>query len=176
VEAAAAPPESPAAEDLIIAVEGMTCASCVRRVERSLARVAGTEDAAVNLATGRAAVRSAAPVSALLSAVERAGYHARLVDGDGDDAESRERREAERAARRRLIDIAIGVTLTVPLMILSTGFMDRFAGEGLVLLALAAPVWLYVGREFHRSALLAAFHGTVTMDTLISLGSSVAFL
>lgn len=163
--------------ETVLAIEGMTCASCVRRVERSLSKVEGVQDVGVNLATEQADVRGIASLPALLTAVERAGYQARLIEqeGDQDEADDLVRRQA-RAARRRLIDIGIGAAFTIPLLVLSMVFMDRFAGENYLLLALALPVWVYAGREFHLGALSALRHGTANMDTLISLGASAAFL
>jgi Cu+-exporting ATPase len=159
-----------------LAIEGMTCASCVRRVERSLAKVEGVQEAHVNLATEAAQVRGTAPLPALLAAVERAGYHASPVEQEesthGEDLVSC---QAE-TARRKLRDVVIGTVLTVPVLILATFFMDRFPGENLLMLLLALPVWAYVGRDFHAGALRALRHGTVNMDSLVSLGSSVAFL
>lgn len=159
-------------------IEGMTCASCVRRVERALGKVPGVDEVSVNLATEQAMVRGDAPVLALLSAVQRSGYAASVAESGAERAEETNDLVArqERAVRRRLVDIGVGVVLTVPLLVLSMLYMDRFAGENLVLLILALPVWAYVGRNFHLGAVRAARHGTANMDTLVSLGSSVAFL
>ena len=167
--------EHPAALELDI--EGMTCASCVRRVERSLMKVTNVAGANVNLATERAVVSGSAEPVDLLAAVEKIGYHARLVQQDkedtaGGDLVSRQAGEA----RRHLLDLGIGGALTVPVMILGLVFANRFAGENLVLLVLAFPVWAYVGRSFHVGAIRSARHGTANMDTLVSLGASAAFL
>jgi len=166
-----------AGQEMELAVEGMTCASCVRRVERSLAKVDGVVEVSVNLATEQALVHGSAPAPALLAAVERAGYHARLIEAEQTDREADAvlARQAHRA-RRRQIDIAVGASLTAPLLILSMLFMNRFSGENVLLLALALPVWVYVGRNFHLGAIRATRHGTANMDTLVSLGSSAAFL
>ncbi len=173
------PPHGPDAadQDVELAIEGMTCASCVRRVERSLAKVDAVAEVSVNLATERAVVHGSALAPALLAAVERAGYHARLIEPEQTDSEANEvlARQAQ-IARRRQIDIAVGASLTAPLLILSMLFMNRFSGENIVLLALALPVWAYVGRNFHLGAMRATRHGTANMDTLVSLGSSAAFL
>ncbi|MDQ2745456.1 MAG: HAD-IC family P-type ATPase, partial [Chloroflexota bacterium] len=164
-------------QEVELAIEGMTCASCVRRVERSLAQVDGVAEVSVNLATERALIHGSAPAPALLAAVQRAGYHARLIEAEQTDSEADEMlaRQA-RIARQRQIDIAVGASLTAPLLILSMLFMNRFSGENVLLLALAFPVWAYVGRNFHLGALRAARHGTANMDTLVSLGGSAAFL
>ena len=166
-----------ATQEQRLAIEGMTCASCVRRVERSLAKVDGVAEVSVNLATEQALVHGSAPAPALLAAVERAGYHARLIEPEQTDSEADQvlAREAH-MARQRQIDIAVGASLTAPLLILSMLFMNRFSGENMLLLVLALPVWAYVGRNFHLGAIRAARHGTANMDTLVSLGGSAAFL
>jgi Cu+-exporting ATPase len=72
--------------------------------------------------------------------------------------------------------LIVGVALTIPIVILSMFFMNRFPGENLLLLALTAPVWGYVGWEFHRTAWRVIRHFGANMDVLISLGSTAAFL
>lgn len=159
-------------------IEGMTCASCVRRVERALGKVPGVEAVSVNLATEQAAVEGSAPLPALLAAVQGAGYRGTLDESEQalvaetDDLVGRQ----SRAAHRRLLDIALGTVFTVPLLILSMVFMDRFPGENVLLLVLALPVWAYVGRSFHLGAIRALRHGAANMDTLVSLGATTAFL
>jgi len=167
----------PVGQEVALAIEGMTCASCVRRVERSLAKVDGVAEVSVNLATEQALVHGSAPAPALLAAVERAGYHARLIEPEqtGSEADEVLARQAH-IARQRQIDIAVGAALTAPLLILSMLFMNRFSGENVLLLVLALPVWAYVGRNFHLGAIRATRHGTANMDTLVSLGSSAAYL
>ena len=171
-------PASPSTTETRLDIEGMTCASCVRRVERALGKVPGVDQASVNLATEQAAVRGTASLPALLAAVQQAGYDASLAESGEDLAEETDDLVArqQRAARRRLVDILLGAALTVPLLILSMFFMDRFPRENLLLLVLALPVWAYVGRSFHLGAVRAIQHGTANMDTLVSLGASVAFL
>lgn len=171
-------PTAGRATEIRLDIQGMTCASCVRRVERALGKVPGVDGVSVNLAAEQAAIQGTAHLPALIAAVQKAGYQARLtesgqeLEGETDDLLARQ----ARAARRRLVDIVLGAALTVPLLILSMFFMDRFRWENLLLLVLALPVWAYVGRSFHLGALRAARHGTANMDTLVSLGSSVAFL
>ncbi|HZQ37765.1 MAG TPA: heavy metal translocating P-type ATPase, partial [Dehalococcoidia bacterium] len=171
-----------------LAIGGMTCASCVRRVERALSRTPGVQSASVNLATERASVAldpgAPAPVETLLTAVEKAGYSARaLTPGPSpiamraasigqseDESEHRQRREL----RLRYAKLALGVALSVPVAYIAMFAMDlRY--RDYILLALTAPVWLVVGWDFHRGALKAARHLTANMDTLVSAGSSVAF-
>src|SRR5690606_37925723 len=103
-----------------LAVEGMTCASCVGRVEKALTKVPGVEAATVNLATERGVVTGNADLKALISAVENAGYDARAIDRSGEDEERQaERKEAEASLLQR--DLAIALALTIPVFVLEMG-------------------------------------------------------
>jgi P-type Cu+ transporter len=151
-------------------IRGMTCASCAGHVTRALRGVPGVDDAAVNLATERATVLHVGALDprALIDAVEAAGYEASAeLDEDRQAAE----RRADVTRRGRLL--ALAVALTVPAVAVAM-FAPSFPGKAWVLAALATPVWLIVGWEFHASALAALRTGGVTMDTLISLGSTAA--
>ena len=157
-------------------VSGMTCASCVRRVERALLRVDGVAGATVNLATERARVELALPVhpARLADAVAAAGYAAspRLpVEAAGAPSRS-ERRRAD--LRRRGALLGLGAVLSAAVLVATYGFGDR-SWSPAAQFALTLPVYGVVGWVFHRGALRAARHGSATMDTLVSLGSSVAF-
>ncbi len=103
-----------------IAIEGMTCASCVARVERALTAVPGVVSASVNLATERATVTGTADTALLQKAVETVGYGARLVQASAaGDAEGAARKEAEEALLRR--DLMIAAALTLPVFGLEMG-------------------------------------------------------
>ena len=168
-------------------ISGMTCASCVRRVERSLSRVPGVATANVNLATERATVTyvpDEASVADLISAVEKAGYDAEEVvaappsaiteAGELEpDADSVRR---QRDLVRRGNTLLLGIALSLPVVILSMFFMNRFPGENWLLLALTTPIWAYVGWDFHRTSLRVLRHFGANMDVLVSLGSTAAFL
>ena len=84
------------------------------------------------------------------------------------------RRQAEIMRKRNLL--ILGIVLTVPIVILSMFFMNRFPGENYLLLVLTTPVWAVVGWEFHRGALKSLRHGSANMDTLVSLGSTAAYM
>jgi Cu+-exporting ATPase len=163
-------PEPPRLTEL--GITGMTCATCATHVARALRNVPGVEEASVNFATEHATVMHAPGVSAelLVQAVERAGYGA--DEHPSEDRESAER-AAELARKRRLL--ILGIVLTVPTLAIGM-FAPAFAFEQLLLAVLTLPVWAVVGFEFHRSALSALRSGTTTMDTLVSLGSTAAFL
>ncbi|NCT92119.1 copper-translocating P-type ATPase [Cellulomonas sp. APG4] len=174
---------------LDLAVEGMTCASCVARVEKKINKVEGAT-ATVNLATESAHVELSADVdpAEVVRAVEAAGYTATLVRRSGgtdaehalsghsmgeghhmDEDEDTSAPVADRGAdlRRRLLVAAV---LTAPVLVLSMVPALQFAGWQWVVTALALPVVTWAAWPFHRAAARAARHGASTMDTLVSLG------
>jgi Cu+-exporting ATPase len=146
-------------------LEGMSCAACAARIEKSLNDLEGVE-AAVNFATERAAVRyddGRVRVEDLVRAVESVGYGAaleRIEDGERPDF------------RRRLLVAAV---LTAPLVLLAMIGSLQFDGWEWVALGLATPVVLWAGWPFHRAAALNLRHRVATMDTLISLGTLAAW-
>ena len=152
----------------------MTCASCAARIERILARQPGVESATVNLAAARARVRSSASQPGdLIEAVSKIGYGLAVSD-PGDHTRSRVRHGAEEKAQWRRFWIA--ALLSLPAMIIAMfGGMDD-SGLRWLQLALTAPVVLGIGAQFHRVAWKQARSRSVGMDTLISLGSLVAFI
>jgi P-type Cu+ transporter len=164
-------PQAPAdTVRLVLPVEGMTCAACSNRVSRALGKLDGVEQANVNFATHRAAVtfdRSRVDTEQLKAAIEKVGYGVPEVP---DDDAAYERR---RVRLRR--DLAIASLFTVPAVLISMVPALMFDGWQWVVWALTTPVVLYSGREFHRNAATNLRHGQVTMDTLVSLGTSVAY-
>ena len=187
-----------AMECAILDVEGMTCASCAARIERGLQKLAGVKEASVNLASERASVTydpAQVDLAQLIQKVEAIGYQARphresslsvpSQESGADRApdvaslllrtdERSRRRRAETARKRTLL--LLGIVLTLPVVGLTMFAMGAFAGENILLLALTTPVWALVGWEFHRSALKTLRHAGANMDTLISIGSTAAYL
>ena len=155
-----------------LAIEGMHCASCVGRVEHALRQVEGVNEARVSLATNDASVdydpRQTAPTK-LLSAVEQSGYKATLLDGTESTNDLVERQEREIAYwRRRVI---VGFALLVPLLI------AHWLGHATAFQAvLATTIEAFVGWPFLVSALQRLRHRSVNMDTLVALGTGVAYL
>jgi P-type Cu+ transporter len=161
-----------AASEIELAVQGMTCAACAARVERRLNRLDGVT-AAVNYATGQARVTTPAgmPPTALIAAVEDAGYAAALVGPGPRDAEATADATYARYLRRRFyLALAFYIPLTDLSVQLSLFPSFRFPGWQWVLVALAAPVAIWAAWPFHRAAVRNALHGTFSMDTLVSLG------
>ncbi len=154
----------------VLTIEGMSCGACVARVESGLEAVDGVNDVRVNLATAQATVvhdDDLAP-EVLSVAIKSVGYQ--VVDPEaGDDLEHR--READ--LRRRL---TVAAVLTVPIMALSMIPALRFDGWSWVVAALATPVVFWSGWPFHRTAVVNLRHRATTMDTLVSMGSTAAWL
>jgi Cu+-exporting ATPase len=158
---------------VILSVEGMTCASCAARIERKLKAVPGVTDAVVNFATQKAYVQTESnlPVEILESAVEKAGYSAKPYI-----PEQRVVRMYQAEQNRLGWRLLMGGLLILPFLAEHVAmFLRPFQIPLLVQCFLAAPVFLVVGWPFHQAALRGLRQGEVTMDTLISLGSSVAF-
>lgn len=153
-------------QDVLLDIEGMTCASCVNRVERVLKRQEGVVEARVNLASRTAKVRTTLPdIPRLSAAVEKAGYGAR------PHVEQPSVRDESRYFLTRL---AVAVLFTVPVLWL-TFVIPHAAWSMWVAGLLTIPVQFYAGWPFIRSAVKAARHGTSTMDTLVAVGSLTAF-
>ena len=170
-----------------LAITGMTCASCSARIEKKLGRLDGV-DAVVNLATEKATVRYAAPVTVdqLLSTVRATGYGAEVVEAappaaraprgaDPDHHESHLDHQVapEDALKRRALVAAV---LTVPVVVLAMVPGIHLDNSPWVQLVLATPVVLWCAWPFHRAAFLNARHGASTMDTLVSIGVLTAYL
>jgi len=150
----------------------MTCAACVTRVEKALNRVDGAT-ASVSLATERAHVLVPEGVddAALIAAVRGAGYDARpAADVAVDDTHA----SADAAARLRT-RLIVAVVLSVPVLLVSMIPLLQFSGWQWVSFALATPVVWWCGWTFHRGAVRALRHGGFSMDSLVSLGSAVAW-
>jgi Cu+-exporting ATPase len=161
---------------ITLEITGMTCASCVRRVERALAAVAGVTEATVNLAAESADVTlgQQADADALIAAVADAGYQAAVPAMVRADDVARRRAVQAAELRRRRAGLGAGAVLSVGVLVVAYGFATA-PWAGWAQLVLTLPVYLWVGSLFHRGALEAARRRTTNMDTLVSLGATVAF-
>ncbi len=165
---------------LTLDIAGMTCASCVRRVERALSKVEGVETASVNFAAETARVTLAQPVelSRLVTAVEKAGYAASESQPEAD-------RDVQRTAhaRRTLLTLLFGAVLAIPTVILAMA-MDiadlTLIGDhvftGRLLLVLATPVQIGLGWRFYKGSYTSLKHFNPNMDVLVALGTTVAYV
>jgi Cu+-exporting ATPase len=168
----------------------MNCAACARTIELTLADTPGVESADVNFATGRAVVTfdsAAVGLDELVKAVRDVGYDVIEADTAGEeradvdagsaaagtveDLEKKAHEASYRGLRRRFV---VAVALTAPLLIVSMGHL-HFAGAALLQPALALPVVAYSGAQFYRGAWKSLLHRAADMNTLISVGTGVAF-
>jgi Cu+-exporting ATPase len=154
-------------------IRGMTCASCVARVEKALRAVPGVDDASVNLATEKARVRGAGvDTGAVLAAIDRAGYQALVIDAA--------RPAAAAVAPGRLPawwPVAAAALLSLPLAAPMLGqlFGAHWMLPGWVQLLLATPVQFWLGARFYRAGWKALRAGSGNMDLLVALGTSAAY-
>ena len=161
-----------------LAIEGMTCASCVSRVEKALLRAPGVVRAEVNLATESASVTLAtrqideATLAALVAAVDRAGYAARPRHAEAEaGAGIMSRRRAE------WWPVALAAALSAPLVLPMIGllFGQHWMLPGWIQLALATPVQFWLGARFYRAGWKALKAGSGNMDLLVALGTSAGY-
>jgi len=169
-------------EEITIPIGGMTCASCVRRVEQALLKVNGVVSANVNLATEKGTVKYIAEMTGLKElkqAIKNAGYEVKEDEKTLADEIKPARRDEAAELKRRLI---VAAALTVIIMI---GSMHEIIPalklipmqiRFITLLVLTTPVQFWAGARFYRGAYLTAKHGSTDMNTLVAVGTSVAYL
>src|SRR5579871_1251718 len=172
---------------LELPIEGMTCASCVRRIERALARVPGVNEATASLATEKARVTvdlAIATPEQLDAAIEKAGYRvhelpaAATAGADAeasappDEQERAQRRDIDNLRRKWITSLAVGVGL-MALMYLPL-HLDMQLWSPVLLIA-ATVVQFWAGDRFYAGAWAAGRHGSATMDTLVAMGTTVAY-
>jgi Cu+-exporting ATPase len=169
----------PDTAEVELAIGGMTCASCAARIEKKLNRMDGVE-ATVNYATEKAKVSyrgQDVSVADLIATVEATGYTAAepAPPHAGPERDGAAPGEADelRPLRQRLVT---AVVLAVPVVAMAMIPALQFEYWQWLSLTLAAPVVTYAAWPFHRAAITNARHGAATMDTLISVGTSAAFL
>jgi P-type Cu+ transporter len=152
-------------------VEGMTCAACSSRIARGLNKLDGVENANVSLASARATIvfdDDHLGRDDFEAVIAKLGYSVPEVD-DHEAAEAR-------WIRTITFRLVLAAALTVPVVAISMIPALMFDGWAWWAFALTTPVWLVSGIGFHRAALVNARHGTATMDTLVSIGTTAAYL
>ena len=163
-----------------LAIDGMTCASCVARVERALRKVPGVQEVSVNLATEQALVQLAGPAAgdprslaatdtALCEAVERAGYEASVLAPQAAESVRREHEPFWRVA----LALALSTPLVLPMLAGLAGW--HLMPPPWLQALLAAPVQFWLGARFYRAGWAALRAGSGNMDLLVALGTSAAF-
>ncbi len=172
-------------DTVTVPVEGMTCASCVLRVEKALKKVEGVSAATVNLATEQTTITFdplKVSLERLRDAVSDAGYALGLPIGQEAPEENAERYHA--GLRTLKIDLALAAALTLPVVVISmfsmTPWFHRVVPLGMksvdiILLLLTTPVLFYSGRRFFGSFWKTALHFTADMNTLVAVGTGTAY-
>lgn len=169
-------------EQVMIPIQGMSCASCVDRVERGLVAVPGVIHATVNLAAEKATVEYVPGQATLLDfrrAIEAVGYEA-LEVAEPEALVDREKEARARETRLLRLKTLVGAILSVPLMLGS--FPEWFPWtpallqQHVVLFLLATPVHLWVGWQFHVGFWKTLRHRTADMNTLVSVGTSAGYV
>lgn len=177
-------PELPAAQDLDdsqqLLINGMSCASCVSRVQKALQAVPGVAQARVNLAERTALVMGSASAADLVHAVEKAGYGAEAIE---DDLKRRERQQETALAtmKRFRWQAIVALLVGIPVMVwgmIGDNMMVTDANRSLWLVIgfVTLAVMVFAGGHFYSSAWKSLKNGTATMDTLVALGTGVAWL
>lgn len=170
-------------EEIVISIGGMTCASCVRRVEQALLKVDGVVSANVNLATEKGTVKyipEMATPQALKQVIKDAGYEVKQENAQVDELKTRDVKQEEINQLRRRVIIAAVLSALVMVgsmhelipALMAIPMQLRFIG----LLILTTPVQFWAGWRFYRGAYLTAKHGSTDMNTLVAVGTSVAYL
>lgn len=158
-------------EEVDLAIEGMTCASCVARVEKALKKVPGVIAAEVNLATetARVTVNRGLAAETLLQAVEKAGYHARRAHEQNQVP----------AAQKSHGGLAVVVAAALSLPLMAPMLLELGGGHymlpGWLQWLLATPVQFWLGARFYRAGWKAVKAGAGNMDLLVALGTSAAY-
>ncbi|NYT82606.1 copper-translocating P-type ATPase [Alcaligenaceae bacterium] len=170
-----------------LSIEGMTCASCVGRVERALKAVPGVSEAVVNLATEGATVRGVASADELVAAVQKAGYEARARDAEtrnGED-DAMAKKDAERTALKR--DLIIAAALSLPVFIIEMGshlvpgmhaLVERTIGmqsSWVLQFVLTTLVLALPGRRFYTKGFPALWRLAPDMNSLVAVGTLAAY-
>jgi Cu+-exporting ATPase len=164
-------------------IKGMTCASCVRTVEKALSNILGVESANVNFATHQASITHTYDVTAdqLVRAVDRVGYSATDFEDDmhahhspSEHAEHlKMKSEAELTKMRQ--NLWLSAILTVPLFIVSMVWHPRPEWANWSLFVLGTPIIFWCGRQFFVIAAKALRHAATTMDTLVAMGAGASW-
>jgi Cu+-exporting ATPase len=164
-----------AERELTLQISGMTCASCVGRVEKALLKVPGVLRVSVNLALENASVGMLANVdpAALLAAVQQAGYQAALEAGADASADAPRPVAWQHSGWPVLIAALLSAPLVLPMLAMLAG--RHWMINGWLQLALSLPVQFWLGARFYRAGWAALRAGSGNMDLLVALGTSAAF-
>jgi Cu+-exporting ATPase len=174
--------------EIELPIAGMTCASCVNRIERFLKRTDGVETATVNLATETATIRYVPAVTGrteLAGAIEAAGYDLKPLPDESETGAARtlraaadtDARQRAASARRLLVEGAVSLAVAAAIMVLMFWPQTVIPMETINRLVIVPATFIqaWAGRRFYAAAWRAARHGGATMDTLVVIGTTTAW-
>lgn len=171
-------------EKVVLPIQGMTCASCVKKVEKALSSVKGVVQAGVNFATERASVEyipEEVSIRDLKKAIEEAGYQ--VLEVKEEDIVEKERLAREAELSRLKLKFILGAILLAPILLLMYGasLLEKWTGLShemnfFIQFLLATPVQFWAGWQFYIGFWKATKHKTSDMNTLIAVGTSAAYL
>lgn len=167
-------------DDVQLLLNGLSCASCVSKVQHALLTVPGVEQARVNLAERSALVTGTADPQALVTAVEKAGFSAEMIH-DETERRTRQQQTARDKMKRFSWQAALGLALGMPLLAWglfggSMSLTPETQRPWLVVGIITLAVMVFAGGHFYRNAGRALMNGSATMDTLVALGTAAAWL
>lgn len=153
-------------------VSGMSCASCVARVEKAIMNIPGVVSASVNLANGQATVSYLEDVqlSSIKQAVSDAGFAVEDETSAPEDVSDTANREIKKLRNTLIVASILGIAVLI------LGFLPSFTGKAYLLWALATPVQFWAGLRFYKGAWSALKHKTADMNTLVAVGTSAAYI
>lgn len=177
--------EVSATQPIELEIDGMTCASCVARVEKALKKVTGVQQANVNLATERAWVQgnTQVQINDLIQAVQKAGYTAKLVEQDQNEQQGKKASEQQQLKR----DLILSLILALPVFILEMGshmipafhmWVMEYIGHQpnwLIQFVLTTLVLIFPGRRFYQKGIPALFRLAPDMNSLVAVGTLAAY-
>ena len=163
-------------KNVLIHIEGMSCASCVAKIEGALSKEKGIFNATVNFSTKKAKVEFDSDKTneeKFLNIIKKLGYSGEVID-ENQPTETHSENKSLKKLKTKLI---LGIVLSVPVFILGMFFSKNpIPYQDYIMLILATPVQFYIGSQFYKGAWNALKNKTSNMDTLIALGTSAAYL
>jgi len=166
----------------VLSLSGMHCTACSTLIEKSLQKVPGVSQASVNFSAEKAIIFSSSETDkkTILDAVKNVGYSAEILDDTSSEKEDRRKNTEYREQKKQLI---ISALLSAPMMyFMLLDFFSWLPGQwlfpyiGIISLLLTTPIQFYIGRNFYKGAWAALRMKSFNMDSLVAIGTSVAYL
>ena len=164
-------------DKIILKIGGMTCANCVKTIEKALKKLDGIIDATVNLSAEKAYVTynsNTVTISEMKKAIEAAGYQ--YLGFEGEEKEELEKAYKEKSLKEKRNKFILGFIVGISLMILSYVPTHRFPTISYIVLIISTPVFIYISYPIFLAGFRALKNKTLNMDVMYSMGIGVAFI